>query len=265
MISSALPQREDPTIELTSQRNGEDTVLRRLLTYSRSTKSITASHKRRDLFTDLQRILGSDHIAWGLVEESHLHYCPRNDKVEDDITRLRNIMNSSQRPIIERKSTSLITRDQGAHNQLLRLPNYSYGVAVKRRISRHSSWNTPYGRIHATVYVYMVDSDEQATDADLANMIEQTSSTRVAVVPTITGVPSSYMVFEFISTGASIDLPVNLTYSPMIPNDSDIFTIIRDGEVHQLIKAFEEGHASLNDRDEQGRSLLNVSYDDHFQ
>lgn len=54
-------------------------------------------------------------------------------------------------------------------------------------------------------------------------------------------------------------LTPHLTYQAMRPNDSELFTIIATGAVEDLTNALELGAASLTDRDEEGRSLLNVS------
>lgn len=263
MTSSVLSQGEGSKIGLTSQRSPEDTLLQRLLIYSKIPKNITAPQRTRDVFNDLQRILGSDHTPWELTEGCHLQSRPWNKEAEDDITRLRNLMNSSQRLIIEREPTSILTGNQGAHNQKLYFRDWSRGTAATRRRSR-SAWNTSYGRIYASFRAHSVDSGVQADDADVVGAVDQAFSARIAIVPKTTGTSSSYIVFDFASNAASIDLSVKLTYFPMVPNDSRVFTIVRDGEIDQLVEAFEEGYASLNDRDEQGRSLLNVSCDDGF-
>ena len=260
VTASVSSQSQDSRVGLTRQQSAEDTVLQRLLKYSKVPRNITAPQKTRDVFNDLQRILGSDHMAWQLTEGCHFHSCPWNTEAENDITRLRNLMNSSQRLIIEREPASILTGNQGAHNQTLCFPNWSRGTAATRQMLRHSSWNTSYGRIFASFRTHTVDSDVQAVDADVAAM-DQAFSARIAIAPKITGRSSSYIVFDFASNVASIDLSMKLTYFPMVPNDSKVFTIVRDGEVHQLVEAFEEGYASLNDRDEQGRSLLKVSCD----
>ena len=63
-------------------------------------------------------------------------------------------------------------------------------------------------------------------------------------------------VFDFDPT---LRLTPHLTYQAMRPNDSKLFTIIATGTVEDLTNALELGAASLTDRDEEGRSLLNVS------
>lgn len=45
----------------------------------------------------------------------------------------------------------------------------------------------------------------------------------------------------------------------MKPNDSEVFKIVKFGDVETLIRAIESGSASLTDQDEKGRSLLSVS------
>ncbi len=44
----------------------------------------------------------------------------------------------------------------------------------------------------------------------------------------------------------------------MIPNESKVLAIARSGEVKELLELLERRTASLTDRDEEGRSLLNV-------
>jgi hypothetical protein len=54
-------------------------------------------------------------------------------------------------------------------------------------------------------------------------------------------------------------IPFELTYQAMVPNDSEIWNIIEDGDVEALKKALVMQTASLTDRDENGRSYLSVS------
>lgn len=50
----------------------------------------------------------------------------------------------------------------------------------------------------------------------------------------------------------------------MIPNQSIIFRVVSAGDIDGLIKMLKEGSGRLTDRDEEGRSLLNVSYHSLF-
>ena len=78
----------------------------------------------------------------------------------------------------------------------------------------------------------------------------------VAITPRDCKAFSCRAVFGFDPT---LHLTPHLTYQAMIPNDSKLFTIIATGTVEDLTNALELGAASLTDRDEEGRSLLNVS------
>ena len=44
----------------------------------------------------------------------------------------------------------------------------------------------------------------------------------------------------------------------MIPSDSEVFRIVKFGELEDLLRALAAKTACLTDRDEGGRSLLNV-------
>jgi hypothetical protein len=63
-------------------------------------------------------------------------------------------------------------------------------------------------------------------------------------------------VFEI---NQAISLIPKITYQAMIPNGSKVFRIISTETVEDLIAVLESGTTSLTDRDEEGRSLLNVS------
>ena len=78
----------------------------------------------------------------------------------------------------------------------------------------------------------------------------------VAITPRDCRASSFRAVFDFDPT---LRLTPHLTYQAMIPNDSKVFTIIATGTVEDLTNALELRAASLTDRDEEGRSLLNVS------
>lgn len=58
--------------------------------------------------------------------------------------------------------------------------------------------------------------------------------------------------------GCSLKTPV-LAVSAMIPDDSEVFRVIKNGELDRLMKMLTLRQASLTDRDTKGRCLLNVS------
>jgi hypothetical protein len=65
------------------------------------------------------------------------------------------------------------------------------------------------------------------------------------------------VVFDF---NPCLDPSATITYQATIPNNSEVFGIAESGKVKDLIELFQNGAASLNDRDEEGRSILNVSH-----
>jgi hypothetical protein len=78
----------------------------------------------------------------------------------------------------------------------------------------------------------------------------------VAITPRDYTASSFRAVFDFNPT---LHLAPRLTFQAIRRNDSEVFTIIAFRTVKDLIRAIELGDASLADRDEEGRSLLNVS------
>lgn len=57
-----------------------------------------------------------------------------------------------------------------------------------------------------------------------------------------------------------LDPFASITCQAKIPNNSEVFKIVKHGKLEDLLKAFENKTARLTDRDEEGRSLLNVSH-----
>ncbi len=115
---------------------------------------------------------------------------------------------------------------------------------------------TPYGRVEVSFWTTSNRSHPNIGDEDTIDSTDEAFAARMAIVPS-RNLPSSFrIVFDFtprLSPSATI------TYQAMIPNDSEVFRIVRSGQVKELIKALDKGTARLTDRDEEGRSLLNVS------
>ena len=91
---------------------------------------------------------------------------------------------------------------------------------------------------------------------DATNIANKTVAARLAIVPNSIGTSPFRVVLDFTP---HLDPSATITYQAMIPNDSEVFEIAGSGEVKELIGLLEKGIASLTDRDEEGRSLLNVS------
>lgn len=95
--------------------------------------------------------------------------------------------------------------------------------------------------------------EHTGTEEDIS---EQNSiAARIAIHPKGSVVSSFRVVFDF---DPRLNPSATVTYQAMIPNDSEIFKIIESGEVEELLEALDNKTASLTDRDEEGRSLLNV-------
>jgi hypothetical protein len=80
---------------------------------------------------------------------------------------------------------------------------------------------------------------------------------RLAFVPKIVGQSLFRVVF---GVNPYLDPSATITYQAMIPDDSEVFEIAGFGKVEDLIKLLRNGDASLTDRDEEGRSILNVGH-----
>ena len=52
-----------------------------------------------------------------------------------------------------------------------------------------------------------------------------------------------------------------LSFCAIVPDNSHIFTLTREGDLEGMIKHIQQGYASLTDCDSRGRTLLNVSID----
>jgi hypothetical protein len=91
---------------------------------------------------------------------------------------------------------------------------------------------------------------------DAASTANKTVAARVVIVPSSIETSPFRVVFDLTP---HLDPSTAITYQAMIPNDSEVFKIASFGEVKELIQLLERSTASLTDRDEEGRSLLNVS------
>ena len=85
---------------------------------------------------------------------------------------------------------------------------------------------------------------------------------------TVRFVPKDSTRFPVISASAEIqgllDFPISsisrLEINRVIPSDSKVFTLVSEGRLEELCEMLQQGNASLRDFDENGASLLFVSY-----
>jgi hypothetical protein len=116
---------------------------------------------------------------------------------------------------------------------------------------------TPYGRVEVSFWTTSNRSHPNISDEDTIESTHEAFAARLAIVPSRNIASSFRVVFDFTP---HLNPSATITYQAMIPNDSEVFRIIRSGQVKELVKALSKGTARLTDRDEEGRSLLNVSY-----
>jgi hypothetical protein len=116
---------------------------------------------------------------------------------------------------------------------------------------------TRYGRLDTSFWTATESVGVNGANEDTIASTDSAFAGRVAILPHYSKSCPFGVVLEFTP---DLDPKPKITYQAMIPNDSKIFRLIEFGQVEEFIKAFEQGTASLTDRDEQGRSLLNVSY-----
>jgi hypothetical protein len=91
---------------------------------------------------------------------------------------------------------------------------------------------------------------------DATRTASKTVAARLAIIPSNIKTSLFRVVFDFTP---HLDPSATITYQAMVPNYSKVFKIAGSGEVKELIELLEKGAASLTDRDEEGRSHLNVS------
>ena len=95
------------------------------------------------------------------------------------------------------------------------------------------------------------------TRGDGTGTANKTVAARVAVVPSNITASPLRVVFDFTPR---LDPFATITYQAIIPKNSKVFKIASHGEVKELVELIEDHAASLADHDEDGRSLLHVSY-----
>jgi hypothetical protein len=116
---------------------------------------------------------------------------------------------------------------------------------------------TPHGRVDTSFWTVSDKFSVSGADENASATTDRDFGAKIAIVPSCSKPSQFRVVFDFTPY---LDPKPKITYQAMIPNNSKIFSIIEFGQVEEFVEALEQGTASLTDRDEQGRSLLNVSY-----
>jgi len=140
------------------------------------------------------------------------------------------------------------------HDNLTTLYQRSNSGLIPRS-HRHISSQFPCGRLDISFWdvieksrFKVVEEDGESTTTDIAATL--------SIIPNDTKKSASSLTFSFT---LHINPLVKISYQAMKPNDSEVFKIVKFGDVETLIRAIESGSASLTDQDEKGRSLLSVS------
>jgi hypothetical protein len=137
---------------------------------------------------------------------------------------------------------------------MIAVPNQNLRSNPPRVSRRYASWSTQYGRVDA--FFWTTSSSTSVIDEDIRETLNEVFAAKVTIVPNLCRTRSLRIIFDF---PPILDPIPKITYQAMIPNDSDVFRIVASGQVEKLIAALDLGSTSLTDRDEEGRSLLNVS------
>lgn len=132
-------------------------------------------------------------------------------------------------------------------------PNHRLINGSSKVLRVGGTWRTPYGRVLANFWRTHTSSERKSVEEGPSS--QSSITTRIAIHPNGNCVPLRIVL----DLDPRLNPSARITYQATIPNNSEIFSIIEHGELEDLVKALENKTASLTDRDEEGRSLLNVS------
>ena len=123
--------------------------------------------------------------------------------------------------------------------------------------NRYAAWKTPYIKIDALFLIDSNVSSRKFLDEGNVQTMDEVIAARLAIC--MNGMKSA--MFRAVLDLIPLHDPLAMiTYQRTLPNDSEVFQIASCGQVTELIEALKERSACLTDRDEEGRSLLNLSY-----
>ncbi|KAH8593914.1 hypothetical protein B0O99DRAFT_193320 [Bisporella sp. PMI_857] len=211
--------------------------------YKKHTKSVFSTDDSRYFLNDLQTLLMPENCL-----------CPRcfaplmRPRHEDDIFKLRNFMN-----LTKHIESSPIGKEQ--HKSLPALYKSS-SLLFFRNSQRCTTVQTRYARLDISFWdvssklYWSIDNQYNDTpnDSEIA--------ARLSITPNQPVESPVRIVLDFLPLHHPL---ARITYQAMRPNDSEVFKIAKSGCINWLIEAIQQGTASLTDRDEEGRSLLNYA------
>ena len=91
--------------------------------------------------------------------------------------------------------------------------------------------------------------------------IGHTFTAKVELLPRDAFIPTKFVTSLHFEVGLFGITSLNplISISSMVPMDSAVFRLIKEGDLAGLLQLFQHGEASLHDCDPEGRSLLTVS------
>jgi hypothetical protein len=137
--------------------------------------------------------------------------------------------------------------------QLTRGSNRTLFQSGSQIARRCGTWRTPHGRVLA-IFWQVRNSSEHRSDSEELHA-QKSIAAKIAIYSSDTGSDPFRIVLDL---DPRLNPSATITYQATIPNNSEVFKIIEFGKLEDLLKALEAKTASLTDRDEKGRSLLNV-------
>ncbi|CZR63154.1 uncharacterized protein PAC_13051 [Phialocephala subalpina] len=242
LLSTALSEYQAQGLLSMSPKDMEITIMQRFLKYARLPKHTVESKEARAIFNYLQLILS---CSPEIRRESHDAW---NSNVAEDLVGIRNLINMTQEIVVNENGV--------ARQSSSAIPEQNLQSYPPRGFHRHAAWMTPYGRVETAFWTISSHSGGIFFPEATITTRHRGFAARVALIPADPTAHSFRVVFDFTS---HFNISANISYQAMIPNDSEVFKIVSSGQIKRLIEAVEQGTASLTDRDQEGRSLLNYA------
>ena len=127
----------------------------------------------------------------------------------------------------------------------------------------HREWKSSHGTVtlHTRHNRRIVADSSRETDKDKNDELLEILEASIAFLPNHTQAARIAVAFQqsMYYGGSTLKHPI-LTVSVLLPDDSKVFQLIKNGDLEGLIKALSLKEVRLNDRDSRGRCLLNVRY-----
>jgi hypothetical protein len=138
----------------------------------------------------------------------------------------------------------------------MKISTHAFSNSSQLSNHRYGWWRTPYGMMTAYFWTYQPSSKDSLTE--IGRSRKETIIAKIAICPKNVSGRAFRIVLDL---SPFLNPPAQITYQTVRPNSSEIFSILKHGDLGNLMAALNNKTASLADRDEQGRSLLNVSQD----